>query len=165
MSTSRRSGSALPHLLDQLALLLGRVGCACPTIGVGEKYIDVATMEPSNQPCQNGDSGQENLVLDQSSRSQIKQHRWPFPAEPGARIKPAQQPEVSGLIVEITVSEMALNFAGTFTVRGAGSGSVSDRLDRQRVAQQDVSQAGRAREGKCPCGLILATRRFLQETL
>jgi len=50
---------------------------------------------------------------------------------------------VSGLIVEITVSEMALNFAGMFTVRGAGSGSVSDRLDRQRVAQQDVSQAGR----------------------
>jgi hypothetical protein len=111
VSTSRRSGSALPHLLDQLALL-----------------------------------------------------RWPFPAEPGARIKLAQQPEVSGLIVEITVSEMALNFAGMFTVRGAGSGSVSDRLDRQRVAQQDVSQAGRTREGKCPCGLILATRRFLQET-
>ena len=121
MSTSRRSGSALPHLLDQLALLLGRVGCGCSTIGVGEKFIDVATMEPSNQPCQNGDSGQENLVLDQPdqpSRSQIKQHRWPFPAEPGARIKPAQQPEVSGLIVEITVSEMALNFAGMFTVRG-----------------------------------------------
>ena len=53
-----------------------------------------------------------------NERSQIKQHRWPFPAEPGARIKPAQRPEVSGLIVEITVSEMALNFAGMFTVRG-----------------------------------------------
>ena len=83
-----------------------------------KKFIDVVTMKPSNQPCQNGDSGQENLVLDQPSRSQIKQHRWPFRAEPGARIKPAQQPEVPGLIVEITVSEMALNFAGMFTVRG-----------------------------------------------
>lgn len=118
-------------------------------IGVGEKYIDVATMEPSNQ-----------LIEPYSDQ----QHGWPFPAEPGARIKPAQRPEVSGLIVEIKVSEMALNFVGMFTVRGAGSGSVSDRLDRQRVGQQDVSQAGRAREGKCPCGLILATRRFLQET-
>jgi hypothetical protein len=102
---------------------------------VGEKVYRRATMEPSNQPCQNGDSGQENLVLHQPSRSQIKQHRWPFPAEPGARIKPAQQPEVSGLIVEITVSEMALNFAGMFTVRGRPV-QVSDRLDRQRVAEE-----------------------------
>jgi hypothetical protein len=48
--------------------------------------------------------------------------------------------EVSGLIAEITVSEMALNFSGVHGARTAGSGSVSDSLDRQRVAQQDVSQ-------------------------
>ena len=30
----------------------------------------------------------------------------------------APQPKVSGLIAEITVSEVALNFAGMFTVRG-----------------------------------------------
>src|SRR5260221_12702747 len=71
-----------------------------------------------NQPCQDGNSGQENLAFNQSSRSQIKQYRRPFGAEPSARVKPAQQPEAFRLIVEIAVAESALNFAGMFTMRG-----------------------------------------------
>jgi hypothetical protein len=63
-------------------------------------------------------SGQENLAFNQSSRSQIKQYRRPFGAEPSARVKPAQQPEAFMLIVEIAVAESALNFAGMFTMRG-----------------------------------------------
>ena len=73
---------------------------------------------PSNQPCQDGHSGQENLTFDQPSRSQIKQHRWPFGAEPGAGVKPAQQPEAFELVVEIAVAKTALNFAGMLTMRG-----------------------------------------------
>src|SRR5271166_7069797 len=81
-------------------------------------YWACSLAHPSNQPCQNGNSGQENLAFDQSGRSQIKQYRWPFGAEPSARVKPAQQPESFGLIIEIAVAETALNFSGMFTMRG-----------------------------------------------
>jgi len=81
-------------------------------------YWACSLAHPSNQPCQNGNSGQENLAFDQSGRSQIKQYRWPFGAEPSARVKPAQQPESFGLIIEIAVAETALNFSGVFTMRG-----------------------------------------------
>src|SRR5271165_454009 len=104
-------------------------------------YWACSLAHPSNQPCQNGNSGQENLAFDQSGRSQIKQYRWPFGAEPSARVKPAQQPESFGLIIEIAVAETALNFRHVHDARPVAPSNASDRLDRRRIiAQRDVSQ-------------------------
>lgn len=73
---------------------------------------------PGDQSRQNRHAGQKTFPLDQPSDGEIEEDRRPFRTEPGACVKPADQPEVFGLRAEIAVAEIMLDLAGMFAVRG-----------------------------------------------
>jgi hypothetical protein len=78
----------------------------------GVRQFGQAAPEPQRRPVadardesgQGGDAGEQRLLLDQASRGQVEQDARPLGTEPGPRVQPAHQPEVPGLVGELTVA-------------------------------------------------------------
>jgi hypothetical protein len=80
--------------------------------------FDRSVTHVGHQALERRGAGQQDLTFDQARGGHVEQDARPLPAQPGARVQPAHQTEILGLLAKIAIAIVTPDLGGVLAVCG-----------------------------------------------